>query len=286
MEEVVMSTEDAPAPQPRTTGEPFECILLGIDESPNGDRALEVAAGLAADRWIAVHLAIVRSPGLSAAIDEAAATDRAEPMRQAGLDVTVHLLESNDPAEALAALAGSLPRPLVCLATHGRTAVAARVFGSVSLDLEQLWAGPLLLIGPDAALDRHTPTTLVACVSGDDDVDPLIALAQSWVSTFGGSMEFFEAVDPSSVPPGAKPDAPATDELQRAADLSDAAVTWVADRDPARAILDRAAPGGVVLALHSHGRTGLKRVRYGSVAGSVLHRGAAPVLVLPRREDT
>jgi nucleotide-binding universal stress UspA family protein len=281
-----MSTADIPALVPGSTGEPFECILLGNDESPNADRALEVAAGLAAHSGIAVHLAIVRSPGLAAAVDEAAASVRAEPMRQAGLDVVVHLMESNDAAEALGALAATLPQPLVCLATHGRTALGTRLFGSVSLELEHQWPGPILLVGPEASLDHDVPATVVACVSGADDVDPLVALARSWVSTFGGSMEFFEAVDPSSVSPDAKPDAPATDELQRAADLSGAAVAWVADRDPARAILDRAAPGGVVVALHSHGRSGLARIRHGSVAGSVLHRGRAPVLVLPRRADT
>jgi nucleotide-binding universal stress UspA family protein len=265
---------------------PFGSLLVGVDATLSGDRVLDLAVALASERRLPVHLATVRSPGLSPEVDAAEAGTRAEVLRDAGIEVTVHLLESNDPADALTTLAATLPAPLLCFATHARTALGAVFLGSVTIDVEALWRGPVLLVGPRVVPETSTPTRLVICVDDETDVGPLAALAGSWRSTFGGNVEVFEAVAPGTVGSTANSGEPVTTELKRAiAEIDGATVRWAADRDPARAVLAATDEPGTVIAVHSHVRRGLARVARGSVAGEVLHSSTVPVLILPRAGD-
>ena len=59
----------------------------------------------------------------------------------------------------------------------------------------------------------------------------------------------------------------------------------VADHDPARAILREAhARGAEVVALSTNARSGLARLRLGSVADKLVRGGSCPTLVLRPRE--
>src|SRR5688500_7496058 len=56
----------------------------------------------------------------------------------------------------------------------------------------------------------------------------------------------------------------------------------VVDEDPATAIVSAACPSSVgIIVMSSHGRGGLSRSLYGSVADSVIRRARVPVLIVP-----
>ncbi|UZJ34136.1 universal stress protein [Streptomyces endophytica] len=50
------------------------------------------------------------------------------------------------------------------------------------------------------------------------------------------------------------------------------------------AMLTEASRDAALLVVGTHGRGGLRRLMLGSVSGEVLHRAAAPVLVVPGRD--
>ena len=62
--------------------------------------------------------------------------------------------------------------------------------------------------------------------------------------------------------------------------------TRVAHGSPVEAITEVAESEGVdLIAMASHGRTGLPQVYYGSVAAGVLHRVDRPLLLIRSRDD-
>ena len=62
--------------------------------------------------------------------------------------------------------------------------------------------------------------------------------------------------------------------------------TYVAHGSPVETIIKTAeSEGADLIAMASHGRTGLSRVFYGSVAAGVLHRVDRPLLLIRSRDD-
>ena len=195
-----------------------------------------------------------------------------------GCSVTPVAIESNEPANDLADFAGRHPSALLCLATHGRTAIGEIVLGSMTDDLLHRHTAPILVVGPRVDHDAELGDNLLVCVDEFALESSLLEAATAWQQTFGGNIELFEAVVRTAPSANIGP----TAELRRAQTRVPSPVTTVIEsHDPIRAILDTASASNSVVALASHLRHGIERVVLGSVAWEVIRWSPTPVLVVP-----
>jgi nucleotide-binding universal stress UspA family protein len=199
------------------------------------------------------------------------------------------VIEGDWPAEVIAN-AGEEPGSLVCLTSHGGTGVRRALLGSVAEDVLRLLGQPALVIGPEV----RSPTTFEGRVLLPTDGSPAAKagypVAQRWCRELGLEPWFLAVVDPATVPVGIIAEDPPSDTVEwahvegLAQRWSDEGLTagWdvVAERKPAEVIVDRAGsmPAALV-AMATHGRTGLARMALGSVAAHVVRHAPCPVLL-------
>lgn len=204
-------------------------------------------------------------------------------------NVTSTVIESDWPAEAIFE-ATTGPDSLVCLSTHGSGGIRRVLFGSVAEDILRMCPTPVLVVGPEL-----TETTIlnggrmVICSDGSNTAEAIIPTARRWCGfldlepwltvvirseTGRGNVEepdrevaetnyvraLAEDFDPSI--------SSANWEVLHGARPADAIVNF-ADRLPAE-----------LIAMATHGRTGLARVTLGSVAMDVVRQAHCPVLML------
>jgi nucleotide-binding universal stress UspA family protein len=139
-----------PADEQPVAVTPFEQVLVATDFSQVGNAAVGLAYS-ALSRAGTVHLVHVFKAGASASADaldifrvDAVAQAEQDAARQqlqalvpetalfAGKQTQLHLLQSHDPATAIAQAAERLGVDLVCLGTHGRAGISKALLGSVA----------------------------------------------------------------------------------------------------------------------------------------------------------
>ncbi|MCU0633904.1 MAG: universal stress protein [Gemmatimonadaceae bacterium] len=227
----------------------------------------------------------------------------------AGLTATAHWVEGTV-IEALSDTAVRQGAWLIVLTTHGRGGIERLWIGSVASSLIQRAETPLLLVRP-----AETPTPLDQLPLGADETrqavhgpvlvpldgspfaEEVLPLAQRVAQATGNPLTLFQVVEPRAVrlaPFGAEAlladdlalaneETDAREYLDRLAhrlELPDLPRSAVTDMSPARAILDevrRVQPG--IVALATHGRSGVSRLLLGSVADKLLRSIDRPLLV-------
>jgi nucleotide-binding universal stress UspA family protein len=209
--------------------------------------------------------------------------------------------------EALSDLAVELSASLLLLTTHGRGGLARLWIGSVATSLLQRSTVPLLLVRPtDAAA---TPSQrlespagwgapILVPLDGSPTAESILPLAQSVASALGNSLTLFRAVEPQGLrmaPFGAE--ALLADDLALGLDTQEATEylertvrrftlpddtprVVSSDMSAARAIIDEVARSQPsIVALATHGRTGVSRLMLGSVADKLVRSLDRPLLV-------
>ena len=181
------------------------------------------------------------------------------------------------------------PGALICMCSVGRSH-SAPVLGSVAEGVLKETFGPLLLIGPRARVDEFAPDgAMVVCTDGSATANEILPIAAQWAITLPFEPWVVNVQDPNTRNP--------TGELQ--SDLgTDAIGAWrvghdlqrqigrtvqhdvLHDSSVARAIAHFADEHkATMIAMSTHGATGLRRVALGSVSMAVVHRAGCPVLV-------
>jgi nucleotide-binding universal stress UspA family protein len=198
-----------------------------------------------------------------------------------------------DPAGEILREAASGGYDLVAMTTHGRTGLGRVMFGSVALKVLQASPIPLLLFRPlqrpdgtlspvetvEAARFRRILVPLDESAAAEE----ILPHAETLARTFGSKLCLF-----SAIPGGA-------DEAVRRADASEYLGRWqrllesrgltasaeirtgLPFEEAARVIREN---GLDAVALTTHGRTGMARAMYGSVAEKILCGAGVPVLAL------
>lgn len=192
-----------------------------------------------------------------------------------------------EPASELLTVAQALQADLIAMATHGRTGLDRWVHGSVAERVLHESPLPVFLATPrasdaDADVDyRRVLVPLDGPPAAGDGAAELLAFA-------GGIARAAELVLLHVVPSG---DAQAQAEARLGPTRDALVAAGVEARvlgragEPTDAIVAAVEDGATdVLAMTTHARTGLARLRHGSVAADVLARVACPVLTL-RRPD-
>ena len=279
-------------PEPPFVAQPVEVaqVVVPLDGSPFAERALPVAAWIAAGVGADVHVVEVvpceaeeESEDAIRYLDSVALQHHA-----AAWDV----VERNDVGAALADTMGSPPGRLACLATHGRG--RSGCLGSVAVSLLQRSSRPVVLVGPVARAVTAADAPIVVAVDGRTRDDVLVPVALGWAARLGRRLDIVTVAEPAPhwYLEGARPRqarGPAEPEryVESLAARAEGAGVAIAPRaiyDPISVrdglvpFLNRTAALVVVGSRH---RQGLGRTVLGSHAVRIVHDAAVPALVVP-----
>lgn len=286
----------------------YRQILLPLDGSKLAESAVGYASALAELsgaslvllRAVQIHALPGRDPTAAqvAAVEQAAAylDGQAAALRQRGLAVESSVYYC-DPATAITEEAAYREIDLIVMATHGRTGLNRLLLGSVADRVAQTASVPVCLIPARASAGTALRGPILVTLDGSPLAETALAPAVELAQRLGTELILFESVP---YPPTEL--AVAGVWVQEAMDEQCAEtgryLTGVADRlrteNPGlrvRALTDEGlAAEGILgcarqedvglLVMASHGRGGLTRLAYGSVASRVLPASPVPVLLV------
>lgn len=282
-----------------------EHVLVPLDGSEFALQALPTARRLAARLDAELHTISIADTE-----DEA---DRLRLLAGAVLgtdagDERVLAATGIDAGEAIAQRAAELAGCVVCLTTHGRGRLSGAVTGSVARSVMQHSSDAVVALGPMADNPGWSPRPrswpeplsvprIVACVDGSDPSEQVLPIASAWARALAMSLSIVTVVE--DVPATLRPAEPggrygssgdADGYVEALAQRWRDAVPHVEGlvlRDPIgpadaiRVHLEQQ-PAGLV-AVTTHARSGLDRVRLGAAAASIVRASVAPCLVAPVR---
>lgn len=259
----------------------YETIVVPLDDASTSRHAIATAVLLARAWTVPVQLVMVVSPGINP-LEATLALERAADEVDAPVRRPV-VLADNDVAEALSAHAGT--HALICMATHGRSAIGSAVLGSVTREVLAKAEAPVLLVGPRCVPSSELRDICVAVRPGSAFSARAISFAIEWARTSNARLHLVGAL--SGVEVLAVGDDEERAELgalaQRCRDAGVAA-SWrlVEGDDIASRVLEAAAEvSASMLVVATHGRGPLARLALGSVAQQLVRRAPCPVLVVP-----
>ena len=182
---------------------------------------------------------------------------------------------------------------VVCMSTHGRSGLGHAVLGSVAEEVLRNSDRPLLLVGPE--LERRAWESaewfrggrLIVALDGSARAERIVPIAAEWARLLGLGIELTQVLI-TPLGSGLRDEESGDAEhaaLEEIAATIDAATNPACEvlhgPDAAGSLLDHASRApATLIALTTHGRTGLARVTLGSVAMQVIRRSPCPVLTL------
>ncbi|QLH82887.1 universal stress protein [Halosimplex pelagicum] len=288
----------------------YETILIPTDGSAHAERAARHAVSLAEafDATVTV-LGVadlnraagafsaggiddefrerVRGDAESAVEEAAALADDRVPVETAVVD--------GDPAKAIVDYADEGEFDAVAMGTHGRRGLSRLVFGSVARYVVRHTTRPVLTAretDADAVTDYDD---VLVPTDGSDAAEAAIDHGLAVADAFDATVHAVNIVDLSGMAAGSGVEPP-TSQLERYTEAGEAAVEAVAERAraegldavtavehgfPAADLHDYVDEAEVdLVAMGTHGRTGIDRVLLGSTTERVLSRSPAPVLAV------
>lgn len=262
----------------------FQHLIVPVDGSDQSWKAVPIAAGFAAavDGRLDIVTVVDRLTDITPVkADLASALQRHGPL---AVDAELHVLSSDSVALAIAHHQEQVNGSMVVMSSHGHGRSAA-VLGSVADELLRETFGPLVVVGPhvDPAMARLAGRYVVA-VDGSKASERIAPIAEAWAVEFGAVPWVVEVVEPGihgdgiDVMESAYPARIARDM----AAISDHEVEYdvLHDSKPAHAIVDFAATNDASLIFATtHGRSGMARLRLGSVAADIVRDAPCPVVL-------
>jgi nucleotide-binding universal stress UspA family protein len=264
----------------------FDNILACLDGSSLAEKILPLARGIAAAKGGKLTL-------LRVVADLAEISSEEKYLRDCARQYCAQLSfpVSSDPANAIVAELASNPNAIAALTTHGRTAWAEAILGSVAHRVLGESKRPVLLFRP-LEKDGEAPkqiTTVVVALDGNEFSEKMIPYAVEAAKSLSAKLLLIEALPlQSPLPPLAayeRSDILESSYLHRKANEIKSAhgisPQWeVLHGEPADAICRyvRGMPE-TLLAMTSHGRGGLERALLGSVTAACLRHAGVPLLL-------
>ncbi|GMV48007.1 MAG: universal stress protein [Pseudomonadota bacterium] len=259
-------------------------ILVPVDGSRFSEQLIAPAAQVA--RAAGAELTLLR---VVAAADDAAAA--ASELEALAAPVAAKALCLPAPAEGVAAAIGDearrVPGTLVAMCSHGRSGAMQALFGSVALQVLRSLGEPLVVFRPQAdgppALSRVGQ--IVLPLDGSELSETIVPQAAALAKWLGAKVVVVSVLEQSARP---EPGVPASDvqeanyvrsKAREIAERWGVPVSWeVLHGDAKQAIPDYVRGlGDAMLAMTTHGRTGLRSVLAGSVTAQCLRDAQVPV---------
>lgn len=262
----------------------FQHLVVPIDGSAASWSAVPVAARMAAavDGRLDVVTVVDRLADITPAHDELA-----EAIGRLGdlpVDPGLHVLANDVVAKAVADHVEELSGAMVVMSSHGHGRSAA-VLGSTTDELLRRLYGPIVVIGPHVQTDTAGALdgAYLVPLDGSPASEQIVPVAEAWAIEFGAVPWLVEVIAPSvhvadDVFESAYP-ARIADQIRRQTGHHAEYEVLHGDK-PSRAIVDFAAGNDCRLVFATtHGRTGLDRLRLGSVAAEVVRHAHCPVVL-------
>ena len=264
----------------------FDQILACLDGSPLAETILPLAHGLAATARLPLTL-------IRAVVDKDEMIAEENYLRECARRYGAQLkfLFGADPGQAIIAELEASPGALPAMTTHGRSAWAEAVVGSVALNILQKARRPVIIYRSQAT-DQQTPDTIrtiTVALDGGEFSERIIPAAVELAKAINAKLMLVQAL-PAGFSKTNVPEAPAGDIIESSY-LHTKAVeiekiygvesNWdVLHGDPADAI-SRYVTGvpDSLLAMTSHARGGLQRAILGSVAAECIRKSGLPMLI-------
>lgn len=282
-------------------------VLVPLDGSDLAERALPTAVRIAQQHG--ARLALVRAaeahvpPGVDPSDQQVAAVGEAERylagiearLSEAGLEVE-SVVPYGDSAAGILLEVRLRQAELVVMSTHGRGGMSRLLLGSVAMAVLEKSPVPLLLIPPMAAMElpQDQPWRVIVGLDGSAHSESVLADVISIIPAQVGAVTLVHALAP---PPsrvlGTHASAPG--EAGSQAEVAPASLTLAAGKltgaglsvvehvgqgDPAALLCAVAREQNAdIIALATHGRSGMSRLIIGSVAEGVIRGATVPVLV-------
>lgn len=257
-------------------------ILVALDGSKTSESILPYLESLLTDQDADVTLVTVNSSGKD--LDQMAAQGYlkgvAERLRRKGAKVDVEVL-SGRPAEVMAAFAAGGRFDFLALCSRGRNTLKRMLFGSVAEGILRTALTPVLVVPPAGGTPGVVRRILLP-LDGSPRSASVLKPAAVLAKAFGAKLCFV------TVTSSTKKELPVTTVagqlLQEQKDLQKAGLeveVAVLYGDPLQRILTFAEENKAdLIALTTHGRTGLDKVVFGNVAESLLRKCRLPLLVV------
>lgn len=266
----------------------MERILVAMDESVDSLRALALGQRLAGQ--VGTPLSVV---------SVVASQERAEPRRNAlqanlskqGIDNIRIEVETHDSAkDHLGALAGREEIGL-CMMAHGRPPIPEMLIGSVTAGVVRRANRPIFLCGPRYDADSYRSVkVMMVCVDGSPLSEAILPHAIQLSKLLGARLQLLQVIDTGSAAAirteGGHADVMESGYVQglarRLLSGHGLEVDWeILHGDPADSIVSYLGEcPDAMLAMTTHGRSGLSQVVAGSVSHEVLHEVRCPVVIL------
>lgn len=271
----------------------FHKILVPLDGSEFADGILEIVRPFAA-AGAAIELFRVYEDEADGEAARAHVEQRSQALQQSGAAVS-HALACGDPAAQILDRI-SVTRPdLVAMASRGRIGPARWIRGSVAERVLRHCPTPLLLGQPQGG-SFASPSRILVPLDGSSRAQEILSLAISVARIFGAEIVLFRASNAHHVTlEGIVSPVEGREPIPTPQQLADSLIpaqelvashgvsvrSLTAFGDPAAEILRVAEEEAVdLIALSTHGRTGLSRWLFGSVAEKVFRAARLPMLAL------
>jgi nucleotide-binding universal stress UspA family protein len=258
----------------------YDRVIVPLDGSPMAERAVAPAVEVAQRAGAELVATMV--------VDDTLTEDHRAYVKHllSPFDVASpppYIIHADDVAECIAN-AGEADRSLVVMTSHGSSGIRRAVLGSVAEGVVRELQKPVLLIGPRCEAGRSIAGGRVLVpLDGSRRAEAILDPVAAWCDLMALQAWPVTALDPTGIP---APEVPDDAYLRRVTrQLSDRGISssWdvVHHRDAAEGLVSFALglPASLI-AMTTHGRTGLARVTLGSVATRLVHEVTAPVLIL------
>lgn len=251
----------------------YEHIIVPFDGTKAANRAVLLAADVStlAD----AHLVVATSSAARRRSSIRTVKDRAISFSDDR--VTVWLEPAPSLRAAFETMVAYRPQSLICMYTHARTGLLRSVYGNLAQTLLRVVDAPLLLIGPawtesSVAHLNH----LIVCVDGSPASEAAISLAADWADMLPLDVTVLHVRTSDDVGPVDLDRLAAP--LESRCEIVDKVV--VNNADVVEGVLDvvrHSIEPFVVMATHA--RTGVDRLRHGSIVAELSAKCPVPILV-------
>jgi nucleotide-binding universal stress UspA family protein len=268
----------------------FQHIVVPVDDSEAAWRAVPIAARMAAH--VDGKLDVISVVDRLDAVETASANLRigVDALGDLPVDPRTEVLAHDSVAAALAAHLETRNGAVIVMSSHGHGR-SASVLGSVADDIVRATFGPIVVVGPHVRSDAGSlEGPYVVPLDGSSHGDMILPIAAAWSVEFGAEPWLVEVL-----PPGVTATSDVVESAyiaRRARQLQreigrEVEFEVLHHDDPAQAITDFAIRSGASLIFcTTHGRTGLARLRAGSVAARMIRTSTCPVVLFrPPRLD-
>ncbi len=290
----------------------LKTILVPLDGSVASELAVPFAEGIS--RATHAKLVLIRAVRQTvsfalgadpfrealAAYAERELKEVAGRLAEGGLEVEAQVWDG-DAGPAIVEAAEKLRADIIVMSTHGRTGLGRALYGSVADQVLRTASVPVLLVPPTAQYRMNPPCKIVVPLDGSDLAESALGPAIELAELLRGQVVLVRATEPPTYWVVDEDSAETTPDHGSEAEgarryLEDIAGRysrvnvevsgWATDGAAEEVIIEatRDFHAGVI-AMATHGRTGLKRVVMGSVAQQVLQNTSVPLLLVHPATD-